>query len=252
MKKRADRWERAAAIARGGDRILNCVIAVILVVALLYSGYGLWDTWQIYRGAGKNSELLKYKPDSGDLSLSDLHELNPDVCAWLTVDGTNIDYPVVQGEDNLEYINQDVYGNFSLSGSVFLDSRNASDFSDYYSLIYAHHMAGKVMFGEIPEFLEEAYFQEHTTGTLYLLDDSSCQIEWFACISTDAYDQVFNPTTYKSRTEKQELLDYLEESAVQYRDLGVTVRDRIIALSTCSEASTDGRVLLFGRVSKNE
>ena len=52
-------------------------------------------------------------------SLQELQKINPDVCAWLTVDGTKIDYPVVQGETNLEYINQDIYGEFALSGSIF-------------------------------------------------------------------------------------------------------------------------------------
>jgi sortase B len=258
MKKRADRLEHAAAAARIADRVLNRIIALLLILAILYSGYALWDTWTIYNGAGVDSDLLKYKPNTTDgeessLTLSDLQKINPDVCAWLTVDDTNIDYPVVQGETNLEYINKDVYGEFSLSGSVFLDYRNANDFSDYYSLIYAHHMEGKVMFGELPEFQEEKYFKTHTGGTL-CTPDQIFTITWFACIYTDAYDiKIFKPTSYETEEDKEELLSYLKENAVQYRELDdLTIENQIIALSTCSDATTNGRVVLFGRLEKTE
>jgi sortase B len=202
-----------------------------------------------------DSDLLKYKPvvpeaDEPNPTLSDLQKINPDVCAWLTVDDTSIDYPVVQGETNLEYINKDVYGEFSLSGCVFIDYRNARDFTDYYTLIYGHHMEGNVMFGQLPEFQEKDFFDTHTTGTL-CTPDHTFTIEWFACIYTDAYDKnVFLPTMFHTEEKKEQLLSYLEEKAVQYRDLGLTTEDQILGLSTCSDATTNGRVMLFGRVSK--
>jgi sortase B len=251
MKKRTKRLACAAAYT--ADRLLSGIIALLLTLALLYSGYALWDTWSIFHEAEVDSELLKYKPSGAGgseagLTFSDLQMINKDVCAWLTVDDTNIDYPVVQGETNIDYINRDVYGEFSLSGSVFLDYRNANDFSDYYSLIYAHHMDGKVMFGEIPEFLEEEYFQSHTGGTLSTAD-RTFKIEWFACIRTDAYDMlVFRPTDCKTDEAKEELLSYLKENAEQYRELTVSRPEQLVALSTCSDVTTNGRVILFGRM----
>jgi sortase B len=258
MNKRANGWKHAASVANVADRILSVIIAIILTLAILYAGYGLWDSWLLYKGAGVDSDLLKYKPDitsdeTYNPTLSDLQNINPDVCAWLTVDDTNIDYPVVQGESNLEYINKDVYGEFSMSGSVFLDYRNARDFSDYYSLIYAHHMEGNVMFGEIPYFEEDAYFQAHTGGTL-CTPDETFEITWFACLHTDAFDyDVFSPDKYDTESEKEYLLTYLKDKSVQYRELDdLSTDDQIIALSTCSDATTNGRTLLFGRLEKME
>jgi sortase B len=257
MKKRADRLAHAAAAARVADRVLSGIIALCLILGFLYCAYALWDNWLIYHGAGVDSNLLKYKPgtagDDTSLTFSDLQKINPDVCAWLTVDDTNIDYPVVQGTSNMEYINKDVFGEFSMSGSVFLDYRNAKDFSDYYSLIYAHHMEGKVMFGELPEFQEEEYFETHRSGTLYMLD-RSYSIEWFACVYTDAYDEhVFQPASYRTDEAKEELLTYLETEAIQYRELeDLTIEDQILGLSTCSDMTTNGRVALFGRLTEIE
>jgi sortase B len=247
-------WNLAAALARGGNRLLNVVIAFLLIVALLYGGFGLWDTWNVYNNAGIDSDLLKYKPiatgkDAPNPSLSDLQKINPDVCAWLTVDDTNIDYPVVQGQSNLEYLNQAVDKSFSLSGSIFLDYRNSNDFSDLYSLIYGHHMDAEAMFGEIPYFLKSDYFESHKTGVVFTLEHTY-YIEWFACLETDAYDiQIYNPTYYSSQSRMSELLDYLESNATQYRDVGVSESDRLVALSTCTAAATNGRVVLVGRMS---
>jgi sortase B len=257
MKKRADRLAHVANAARVADRVLSGIIALCLILGFLYCAYALWDNWLIYKGAGVDSNLLKYKPgtagEDASLTFSELQEINPDVCAWLTVDDTNIDYPVVQGTSNMEYINKDVFGEFSLSGSVFLDYRSARDFTDFYSLIYAHHMEGKVMFGELPEFQEEDYFETHTSGTLYT-PDRTYTIEWFACIYTDAYDaNVFQPASYNLEEDKEELLTYLKTEAVQYRELDdLTVDDRIVGLSTCSDTTTNGRVALFGRLTEME
>jgi sortase B len=255
MKRKV--WNSAAALARGGDRILNATIAIILIVTLLFGGFGLWDTWNIYRHAALDDELLKYKPyatgeDTPNPTLEELQKINKDVFAWLTVDDTNIDYPVVQGGSNQDYLNQAIDKSFSLSGSIFLDYRNAKDFSDSYSLIYGHHMEGEVMFGEIPYFLESDYFQSHTTGTVFTIEHTY-YIQWFACVETDAYDSmIYTPTAYTDQDSMAELLNYIEKSAVQYRDIGVSTSDRLIALSTCASAATDGRVILIGRLSGNE
>jgi sortase B len=251
MKTRRSSWFYAEKATGVANRVLDIVLAIIIILALLYSGYSMYDTWQVFN-KGSNSDLLKYKPGSAEdtLSFSELQALNPDVCAWLTVDDTSIDYPVVQGSTNMTYINMDVFGEFSLTGSVFLDYRNSRDFSDTYSLLYAHHIDGNVMFGQLPSFMEDDFFETHKTGTIYG-NDFSYNIEWFACLLTDAFDRtVFNPTDYTSDTVSS-LLSYLKENSTQYRELEFSSSDTIIGLSTCETATTDGRILLFGRMTAN-
>lgn len=106
------------------NSLLSAVIVLFLVVAGAYSAYALWDNMQVYASVDDiQSQLLKYKPTPGEdngPTFEELRAINPDVCAWITLDGTKIDYPVLQGEDNLTYINKDVYGNFALAGSIYL------------------------------------------------------------------------------------------------------------------------------------
>ena len=244
----------AAKLARAGDRLVSMVAAALIVLMLLFGGYSLWDTAMVYQGAFLDSDLLAFKPGvSGDPdsnpTLEELQAINPDVLGWLTIDDTHIDYPVVIGEDDMEYINTDVYGNFALYGSIFMSSMNARDLSDPYTLIYGHHMDNGGMFGDVVEFVNTDYFESHPTGTLYL-PDATYTIEIFACLQTDAFDSmVYNPTNQPDG-DVSELLNYLDENAVQSRYIGVTPQDQVIGLSTCAEAETNGRVVIFGRLDR--
>ena len=245
--------EQAARLARFGDRIVSAIAAALILLMLLYGGYSLLDTAMVFNGAFVSNDLLKFKPVSTDPdsnpTLAELQQINPDCIAWLTVDDTHIDYPVVQGEDNMEYINTDVYGKFALSGAIFLDNTNAPDFSDPYSLVYGHHMDNGAMFGDVVEFVKQDYFDAHSTGTLYL-PDATYSISIFACVQTDAFDSlIFNPT-YQTDGDVSGLLDYIQANALHTRDIGVTSSDHIIGLSTCSEAETNGRVIIFGRLDR--
>ena len=175
---------------RAANSVVSVFTGCLMAVLFLYGGYSLWDTWRIYHGAFVDDELMELKPVKGEdanPSLQDLQNINADVCAWLTIDDTGIDYPVVRGKDDMEYINKDVYGNFALSGSIFLSSANQPDFSDPYNLIYGHHMSNGAMFGDVVEFTDEAYFTAHETGTLYLPEETR-SITIFACVEAEATD----------------------------------------------------------------
>lgn len=104
------------------------------------------------------------------------------------MDQTHIDYPVVQGSTNTEYLNKDVYGEFFYSGTLFLDTRNRNTFEDSYSLVYGHHMEHGAMFGDVDKFRDETYFEEHPTGTLYL-DGRKENILFFARAVRNAADE---------------------------------------------------------------
>ena len=175
------------------------------------------------KSAFLSDDLLSYKPQPGEganPSLEDLMAINKDVAGWITIDDTHIDYPVVQGKDDMEYINKDVYGEFSLSGSIFLSCMNKKDFSDNYNLVYGHHMANGGMFGDVVSFTEKS-------------------------------SKVYNPQNISKTSESfKSFLDYVREAAICYRDSGRQDTGQIIGLSTCSEAVTNGRVILFGRLSE--
>lgn len=239
----------AARLARLGSAVVSALAAVLMAVLLAFGGFALWQDAAVSRGAFASADLLQYKPadkSTAAPTLAELQALNPDVCGWLTIDGTHIDYPLVQGATNMDYINRDVYGEFSLSGAVFLDSRSKADFSDGYSIVYAHHMENGAMFGDISKFVQADYFAAHPSGSL-ILPDAAYEIELFVCLEADAYDaEIYAVERYTADTAA--LLDAVQARAVQQRALDVGSQDRLIALSTCAGAETNGRVMLLGRL----
>ena len=244
--------KKAAMAARVGNRILSIMAGILILLMLSYGVYSLWDTYKIYANSFADEELLNFRPtDDGEdnPTLKDLKKLNPDVKAWIQVPKTNIDYPVVQGQDDMEYINKNVYGEFELSGAIFLSCLNKDDFSDPYNLVYGHNMKNGGMFADVADFTNKEYFETHQKGKLYLTD-ATRKIRFFACMKVTAADaKIYHPDGYRKENLK-DLLDYIQANAVQYRDVNVADENSLIALSTCSEAETNGRVVLIGKLER--
>lgn len=244
--------KKAAMAARVGNRILSIMAGILILLMLSYGVYSLWDTYKIYANSFADEELLKFRPtDDGEdnPTLKDPKKLNPDVKAWIQVPKTNIDYPVVQGQDDMEYINKNVYGEFELSGAIFLSCLNKDDFSDPYNLVYGHNMKNGGMFADVADFTNKEYFETHQKGKLYLTD-ATRKIRFFACMKVTAADaKIYHPDGYRKENLK-DLLDYIQANAVQYRDVNVADENSLIALSTCSEAETNGRVVLIGKLER--
>lgn len=227
-----------SALADTGDRLVGLAAGCLFSVLLVFSGYCLWDSATVAYGALVTPQLRRAKPEPGSPTLAELQAQNPDVCGWLTLDGTHIDYPVVQGADDLEYVNKAADGSFALSGAVFLSAANRADFSDAYNLLYGHHMENGAMFGDLTQFSESEYFADHTAGTLYT-EGASYELQVFACVLTDAYD----PVIYTPSTDPAALAAYIRAHAVQYRDPPADCR--VAAFSTCDDSRTNGRVAVF-------
>ena len=242
---------KAEEIGRRTIKIVNSIVDTMVLVSVLllsaFAGYALWDSEQIYHAADK-SQYAIYKPTTANegKSFKELQAINAEVIAWLNVYGTNIDYPVTQGDDNMKYVNTNVEGLYSLSGAIFLDYNNSKDFSDFNSILFGHHMEKKMMFGEIGSFADRNMFETHQYGYLYF-DEEEHGIEFFAFMHTDAYDGAIFSSNVKGEG-RQIYLDELLLKSMYSRDIGVTIEDRIVLLSTCSSSSTNGRDILIGRI----
>jgi len=177
----------------------------------------------------------------------ELQEINPDVFGWITVFGTNIDYPLLQGEDNFRYLDHNARGLPALTGAIFMDVRNDNDFSNFNHIIYGHDMNRDIIFGAIGDFGQEQFFNDREFGLIYT-GERHYGIEFFAFLLVDAYDQEIYSPTLDDPEEQQALIDRLFDEAIQSRDIDVTTSDRLVILSTCTPTVTNGRHILVGRL----
>ena len=232
--------------------MVNFIVILCLCVAGMYAVYALWDNNRIYSAANDvQADMIKIKPaveEDGGASFEELLAINQDVCAWVTLDNTKIDHPVLQGSTNLTYVNRDVYGNFALAGSIFLDTRNERDFSDAYSLLYGHHMENSGMFGDLDLYKDQKFFDENTTGML-ILPDRTYKLEIFACMLIEAGDDaIFNPERWQ--TDINGLVSYARDNNLHLREETISKleqmdKPQILALSTCSTEFTDARTIIL-------
>ena len=236
-------------IIRFADHFVNFLIILCFLPLLLFGIYAVWDSEQIYKQAD-STVYETYKPASEDnLSFEELKKINPEVFGWLQVDQTHIDYPILQSEDNSKYVNTDVKGAFSLSGSIFLDCKNSRDFSDMNNILYGHQMEKHKMFGDLKNFLERSYFDTHTSGSVYY-ESQWHGIEFFAHLCVDAYDDVVYNTGLKGNDDQEVYLSYVKSHASYFRELDFQANEHFIALSTCSNVNTNERYVLIGRITE--
>ncbi len=234
------------------DKVLTFSILSVMIIFIAYGIYTAFYDSGISNEAFLSEKTYKFSPENteGDnnASLSDLVKINEDVRGWLVVDGTNINYPVLQGTTDFEYLSTDVYGEFALSGSIFLSCANSYDFSDEYNLIYGHHMENGAMFGDLEKFFDEDFFNAHNTGRLYVMKDGSevlYKIKFFNVLSTDAYDKyVFNTSSDIPISERMSyFMSQSSENSGSSDESG-----RIVSLVTCADSTTNGRTVLVGYI----
>ena len=222
------------------DNTVDQIMMIICLILLFIGGYAMYDTWMLYNHA-QDKSLLAYKPQ---LDKDDIAPISEDMVAWLTVDDTNLDYPVMQGIDNAEYLNKDPYGRYSLSGSIYIDSRNNGDFSDDYNLLYGHHMENKMMFGALDDFADEEFLKAHQHGTL-IVGNKLYDYTIFAFLYCDARTgEIFSPMTYSVDT----VLEYIKENAEVYYE---PVSKHILSMSTCKYPESTERTIVIGALTES-
>lgn len=165
-----------------------------------------------------------------------------DAVGWLYISDTNINYPIMQSGDNDYYAHRATDGSYLYAGSLFMDYRCSSDFTDFNSVIYGHNMGNGTMFADIPHYENEEYFMNHSYGWL-TTEDEVRLIDFFAVART-----VDTSGLYLANPNFQEWDLQLRNSASIYKEIEVTESDHLLMLSTCTSAEGNGRTVLVGKI----
>ena len=245
--------ELALSAGGGAVTLLSGLLAAVLI---LYSGYVIYDSLSVQEAASSNAwDLLRYKPQIIEetqtiLNVDPVAGIGEDYRAWLTVYNTAIDYPVVQGPDDLYYAYHNIYKESSLTGAIYLAAGNSPDFSDSYNLIYGHHMDNGAMFGELDKMTG------NETG-LIVSGEDIYDVQFFAVATTDAYEHQI----YDAGNRLDDVMDFLRSGGEGGVGVGTHVlyfneqeaadAVKVVALSTCANANTNGRRVVFGKMVKH-
>jgi sortase B len=174
-----------------------------------------------------------------------LLEQNPEISAWIEIPGTKIDYPVVQGEDNVFYLDHDALLEENVEGAIFVDAENTPGFSDRNTILYGHRMNNGNMFAGLHAFSDPAFFEENRVIYLYFPDGTRTEYEIFAAYETgDEY--ILGEWDFASDSDFSAYLEQIgaDDENANVREIEVGMEDKILTLSTCVRGEDEKRYLV--------
>jgi len=197
------------------------------------------DTSYTVESSTYNEEFEKMKVKLHNLSLQ-----NDELYGWITVENTNINYPIMQHSDNDYYLDYAYSGVALPSGSIFCDYRCYKDIMmNYNTILYGHNMLNGTMFNDVTKFLDPEFFANNKYIKIYTLD-GIFTYEVFSVYETE-YDYPYITTAFQTRPEFVEFAERVRDNSKNVREgieFGET--DRILTLSTCTNGFWTGRYAL--------
>ncbi len=183
----------------------------------------------------------------------ELYSQNADFAGWLTIEGTGIDYPVLQAvpESSDFYLDHDFYGAEDINGSIFLDSRNRIDGEDDNLIVYGHNMKSGLMFGNLKLYLDKAFWQAHKTITFNTIYEKAEYEIIAVCLSkAGGEEEGFHYYDFIEAGNKKAFRRYIrniKELNVMGGEIDASYGDRLLTLSTCNNYTEDGRLFLVAK-----
>lgn len=197
-------------------------------------------------GETEATEPIRYaEPAPITVDFAQLFQQSEDVIGWLYCEGTPINLPVAQAEDNQFYLKRLLNGAHNNLGTLFADYRNSEDLSDWNTVIYGHNMRSGAMFGTLKNYVSQEYFELHPNLWL-LTPQGDYKVELIAGFVTSSgsefYDNPENPEAAMDLARKA-----MEQSTFE-SDLTLDENDRYLTLSTCSYEFQNARYVIVGRL----
>lgn len=186
---------------------------------------------------------------------ADLYKANKDIIGWISIDGTKIDYPVMQTMDDPEhYLHLGFDEEYSDSGTPFMDVRSDIFLPTSNFLVYGHNMKNGTMFHDLLKYESKEFYEEHKTfefDTIYKGGQGEYQV--IAAAYTKIYPKdsdKFKYYQYAGITTESEFNDYIRGvKALSVYDTGVTAEygDQLVTLSTCAYHTEEGRFFVVAK-----
>ena len=177
---------------------------------------------------------------------------NPDFVGWLTIAGTQIDYPVMQSDDNGYYLNHGFDGKEDSAGIPFMDYRCDYINPTTNTIIYGHNMNNGSMFGSLSEYQDRSFYDEHRVINLDTIYEKREYQVVAVCLSEVQYQddptyRYYNFINASNDGEYDAFLKTIEAKCVQGNPASIKKTDKLLTLSTCNNYTEDGRLFIVAK-----
>lgn len=193
------------------------------------------------------SNIERDNQEKETIDWNKLLEINEDIIGWIKIENTNINYPILQDNDNLKYLKHSYNGSYNSNGSIF--TLNNEPFNDNITTIYGHNMKNGIMFSELSKYMNKIFLDEHSTITIYTKEENY-KATIFSCYSIGVHQEENN---IKLLDFENEIEYYKKASKYSIDNIGEI--KKIIKLSTCSYLNnhttpTDQRYYVIAKLEK--
>lgn len=232
------------------NKILVTFIQIVLIAVIIFSGIKIIE-W--IKSNKKNKDIMSEikenvvinnEMDSNNeeykIDFAKLKQKNSDAIAWIKVNGTDIDFPVVKGTDNSYYLTHNFDKEKNKAGWIFADYRNKFDGTDKNIIIYGHNMKNGSMFASLKDVIKEEWYNNENNKYIALItENENCKYQVFSVyqIETEEYYLQTNISNFKEFVEK------IKGRSKKDFNVDIKETDSILTLSTCAD-NTKYRVVL--------
>lgn len=224
----------------------------------------IFSAWKLYRYHVSYQEAeniytkireqaeIKKKNEERTIDFTRLKKMNSDVIGWIYIPGTNIDYPIVQGKDNEEYLHKTFEGKKNSSGTIFMDQKCKKDFTADNNVIYGHHMKNGTMFADLLKFRQESFVKKNRYIFLYTPNQRK-KLQVVSAYAGEAKGEI--PISFANRKDQQAYLKKVRSksqvSIAMKKNQEETVK-RIYTFVTCSYEKEDYRTFVYAVETSDE
>lgn len=236
--------------------IFKNAIFLILLAILIYSGSKIvnWGKENVQnKSIAENinkAAVAKQKDEENkyDVNFNLLKSQNSDTVAWIKVNGTNIEYPIVKAKDNEYYLTHSFDKSSNSAGWVFADYKNKFDGTDKNIVVYGHNRKDKSMFGSLRNILSSQWQNSsENTEITFISENENCVYKVFSVYQIQKEDYYIK-TNFSSNKEFEKFLETIKNRSMKDFETPVSSVDSILTLSTCA-ANDNYRIVLHAKKS---
>lgn len=237
MKKKGNKVRRVAL-----DIIMACLAVIVLVSG--WKVYNILHDYKVNRDIySKIAEVAMPEGFNGEIDFDALREINPDIVGWLYYESTNINYPIVQAEDNDYYLHITFEGTWAVGGTLFVDAVTEAPFEQFNTIVYGHHMQDHSMFGDIEKLKDPEYCKEHPQFEL-ITPEGKYHLRVCAFLNQPADSDIYM-TNFSEDEDKSAYIDLVNSLAMYTTTETMDTDDRLVVLSTCAYEYQDARYMVI-------
>lgn len=228
------------------QKIISRISGVLILAVICGVGYYFYPV--IMKNQQKQNVIEVAQgatvTDTATIDFEGLRRLNPDTVGWVLIEGTPLNYPVVQTDNNDYYLSHNFEKNTAIEGTVFLDYVCASE-NTRNNILYGHYMRDESMFGVLWQYQNEAYFKEHPV-IMYDRPGDPGQWEIFSVYITEA-DYDYRQPEFTDDTEFMTYMNRVKERSLYDTGVVLSPTDEVLTLSTCIYTFDDARLAIHAR-----